>query len=78
MRREQKTAKAGYPCEGMLETESSKGLRSIVPLESAEEDGAEEQTNTSYLSDTMTHYPTDTRYCTQVIEPPRTERYAWW
>ena len=41
MRREQKTAKAGYPCEGMLETESSKGVRSIVSLESAEEDGAE-------------------------------------
>ena len=41
MRREQKTAKADYPCEGMLETESSKGVRSIVSLESAEEDSAE-------------------------------------
>ena len=30
MCREQKTAKAGYPCEGMVETESSKGARSIA------------------------------------------------
>jgi len=41
MRREQKTAEAGYPCEGMLETESNKGAQSIASLETAEEDGAE-------------------------------------
>jgi len=41
MRREQKTAKAGCPCEGMVETESNKGARSIAPLETAEKDGAE-------------------------------------
>lgn len=41
MRREQKTAKAGCPCEGMVETESSKGARSVASLESAEKDGAE-------------------------------------
>ena len=41
MRREQKTAKAGYPCEGMVETESNKGVRSIASLETAEKDGAE-------------------------------------
>ena len=26
----------------------------------------------------MTTYSTDTRYCTQTIEPPCTERYARW
>ncbi|MBT9141560.1 MAG: hypothetical protein DDT30_02160 [Dehalococcoidia bacterium] len=41
MHREQKTAKAGYPCEGMVETESSKGVRSVASLETAEKDGAE-------------------------------------
>lgn len=41
MQREQKTAKAGYPCEGMLETESNKGARSVALLETAEKDGAE-------------------------------------
>jgi len=41
MQREQKTAKVGYPCEGMLETESNKGVRSIASLENAEKDGAE-------------------------------------
>jgi len=41
MRREQKTAKAGYPCEGMVETESNKGARSVASLETAEKDGAE-------------------------------------
>jgi group II intron reverse transcriptase/maturase len=41
MRREQKTAKAGYPCEGMVETESNKGARSVALLETAEKDGAE-------------------------------------
>ncbi len=40
MHREQKTAKAGYPCEGMVETESNKGARSIASLENADEDGA--------------------------------------
>lgn len=41
MQREQKTAKAGCPCEGMVETESNKGAQSIASLESAERDGAE-------------------------------------
>lgn len=41
MLREQKTAKAGYPWEGMLETESNKGARSTVTLGTAEEVGAE-------------------------------------
>lgn len=41
MQREQKTVKAGYPCEGMVETESNKGVRSIASLENAEKDGAE-------------------------------------
>ncbi|MEG6585727.1 group II intron reverse transcriptase/maturase [Dendrosporobacter sp. 1207_IL3150] len=40
MLREQKTAKAGCCCEGMLETESSNGARSIAQLETADEDGA--------------------------------------
>lgn len=40
MRREQKTAKAGCPCEGMLETKSSKGARSVASPESVEKDGA--------------------------------------
>ena len=26
----------------------------------------------------MMTYSTDTRYCTQIIEPPCTERYARW
>jgi group II intron reverse transcriptase/maturase len=41
MRREQKTARAGCPGEGMVETESNKGARSIAALETAEKDGAE-------------------------------------
>ncbi|MCW4013467.1 MAG: group II intron reverse transcriptase/maturase [Candidatus Bathyarchaeota archaeon] len=41
MHREQKTAKAGYPCEGMVETESNRGVRSVASLEIAEKDGAE-------------------------------------
>ena len=41
MRREQKTGQAGYPCKGTLETESSKGVRSIASLESVEKDGAD-------------------------------------
>ena len=40
MLREQKMAKAGYRCEGMLETESNNGARSIAALETAEKDGA--------------------------------------
>lgn len=40
MLREQKTAKASCRCEGMLETESNDGARSIVALETAEKDGA--------------------------------------
>lgn len=40
MCREQKTAKAGYPCEGMVETESSKGARSIATPETAKKNGA--------------------------------------
>ena len=40
MCREQKTGNADYLCEGTLETESSKGARSISPLEIAEKNGA--------------------------------------
>ena len=40
MCRSQKTAKADYPREGKLETESNEGVRSIESLENAEEDGA--------------------------------------
>lgn len=40
MCREQKTAKAGCPCEGMVETESSKGARSIATPETAKKNGA--------------------------------------
>lgn len=40
MQREQKTANAGCRCEGMLETNSNNGARSIVSLETVEEDGA--------------------------------------
>ena len=42
MRREQKTAKVGCRCEGMLETESNSGVQSIAMLETAEKDGAED------------------------------------
>lgn len=41
MQREQKTVQAGYPCKGMLETESNRGARSVASLETAEKDGAE-------------------------------------
>jgi len=41
MRREQKTGQAGCPCENTVETEGSKGARSIVPLEIAEKNGAD-------------------------------------
>ena len=42
MRRKQKTVKkTGCPCEGMVETESSKGVWSAASLEIAEKDGAE-------------------------------------
>jgi group II intron reverse transcriptase/maturase len=40
MQREQKTAKAGWPCEGTLETESGKGAWSNGTLEPAGDDGA--------------------------------------
>lgn len=41
MQRPQKTAKVGCPCEGMLETESNKGVCSITRLETERQDGAE-------------------------------------
>jgi len=41
MCREQKTAEAGWTCKGTVETESSKGARSIATPESAEKNGAE-------------------------------------
>ena len=41
MCREQKTAKAGWACEGTVETESSKGARSIAALETAEKNGTD-------------------------------------
>ena len=40
MPRQQKTAQAGYPYEGMVETESNKGAPSIATPENAEKDGA--------------------------------------
>jgi group II intron reverse transcriptase/maturase len=40
MLREQKTAQVGYRYEGMLETKSNNGVRSMAALESAEKDGA--------------------------------------
>ena len=40
MLREQKTAKVGCRCEGMVETKSNSGARSIVAPETAEKDGA--------------------------------------
>jgi len=41
MCREQKTGNADYLCEGTLETESNKGVRSISPLEIEEKNSAE-------------------------------------
>lgn len=41
MQRPQKTAKVGCPCEGMLETESNKGVCSVARLETEGQDGAE-------------------------------------
>jgi group II intron reverse transcriptase/maturase len=41
MSREQKTEESGYPCDGMLETESNKGARSIASSETGEGNGAE-------------------------------------
>lgn len=41
MQRPQKTAKVGYPCKGMLETESNKGACSVAQLETERKDGAE-------------------------------------
>ena len=40
MQRPQKTAKAAYLCEGMLETESNKGVYSVARLETERQDGA--------------------------------------
>lgn len=40
MLREQKTAQVDYRYEGMLETKSNNGVRSMVALEAAEKDGA--------------------------------------
>lgn len=40
MRREQKTEQSGWTCEGTVEPESSKGARSIAPLEPAGKNGA--------------------------------------
>ena len=41
MQRPQKTAKVGCPCEGMLETESNKGVCSVARLETEGQDSAE-------------------------------------
>lgn len=41
MQRPQKTAKVGYPCEGMLETDSNNGACSVAQLETERQDGAE-------------------------------------
>ena len=41
MQREQKTDKTGWTCKGTVETESSRGVRSIAARESAEKNGAE-------------------------------------
>lgn len=41
MRGEQKTAKVGYPREGMVETESTQGARSMAPKETDEGNGAQ-------------------------------------
>ena len=58
MLREQKTAKVGWRYEGMLETKSNNGARSMVALETAEKDGANklleeilhrDNLNTAYL-----------------------------
>jgi group II intron reverse transcriptase/maturase len=40
MLREQKTEKSGWTCKGMVETESNKGVRSIIPFDNANKDGA--------------------------------------
>ena len=42
MQRPQKTAQAGCPCEGMLETESNRGACSIALTETERRDGAED------------------------------------
>lgn len=41
MQREQKTAKAGYSCEGMVETDSNRRVQSVATLETAEKNGTE-------------------------------------
>ena len=40
MHREQKTEESGWPCEGMLETETNKGVQSIASLDPVKKDGA--------------------------------------
>ena len=42
MQRPQKTARAGCPCEGMVETESNREACSIALTETDRKDGAEE------------------------------------
>jgi hypothetical protein len=41
MRQEQKIAKIGCPCKGMLETESNMEVRSVASLKTAEKDREE-------------------------------------
>ena len=41
MQREQKTVETDYSCEGMVETESNKRVRSAVALETAEKNGTD-------------------------------------
>jgi len=41
VQREQKTVKTDWPCEDRVEPEDSKGVRSAVPLENADRDGAD-------------------------------------
>ena len=64
MRREQKTAKSGCCCEGMLETESNSGVQSVATLETAEKDGAEN------LLEQILHMPTTATYTSKASERP--------
>ncbi len=41
MQRPQKTERVGYPCEGMVETDSNKGACSVAQPETERQDGAE-------------------------------------
>ena len=49
MQRPQKTAQAGCPCEGMLETESNRGACSIALTETERRDGDRNNLNKAYL-----------------------------